>query len=239
MGHSTTPSSDWALVLCCRYPYSACVKTRLAQALGASGAAELYAAFLRDTLAWASAPQPFDLLVSLADGHHCKLFSEDFSIQPDRIFAQDGNDLGARLSYSFEEAFKRHYQRVALAVSDAPELCLEDVQAALVALDEYDVVLAPAPDGGWSLMALRQLVDVFSSVTWSTSVVLSQTLDLARASNRRVSLLRSVADIDEVEDLEAFCARLAESPELRHRLPHTTRRLFVGEPQHPRGGGQV
>jgi rSAM/selenodomain-associated transferase 1 len=227
------PSSDWALILCCRYPHSGGVKTRLAKSVGANGAAELYAAFLRDTLAWASAPQPFDLLVSLADGRHCGRFSEDFGIQPDTIFAQSGNDLGARFRFSFEEVFKRNYQRVALAASDAPELCLADVQAALNALEEYDVVLAPAPDGGWSLMALRRLVDVFSGVTWSTSVVLNQTLDLARASNKRVFLLRPVADIDEVEDLEAFCTRLAESPELRQRLPHTARRLLVGERRHP------
>jgi rSAM/selenodomain-associated transferase 1 len=233
------PSSDWALILCCRYPYSGGVKTRLAKAVGANGAAELYAAFLRDTLAWASAPQSFDLLVSLADGCHSSRFSEDFSIHLDRIFAQNGNDLGARLSQSFEEAFRRQYERVALAVSDAPELCLEDVQAALATLDQYDVVVAPAPDGGWSLMALRRHVDVFSGVTWSTSVVLSQTLDLARASNWRVSLLRPVADIDEVEDLEAFSARLAESPELRQRLPHTARQLLVGERPHPPDRGRI
>jgi hypothetical protein len=225
------PSFDKALVLFCRYPYGASVKTRLAQAVGTDGAADLYAAWLRDTLAWASAPQPFDLLISLADGRYRNAFAEHFSIHPASIFAQDGKDLGARISCSFEVPFTRHYRRVAVAASDAPELSPQDVLAALVALDKYDVALIPAPDGGWSLMALGQLVDVFSGVTWSTSLVLSQTLDLARAGNWSVSLLHPIADIDDIEALEAFRTRLSGSPELRRRLPHTTRQLFGG--QHP------
>ena len=227
------PSSDRALVLFCRHPYGGPVKTRLARAIGADGAAELYAAFLRDTLTWASAPQPFDLLIALADGRHRDGFAENFSVHPESIFAQDGNDLGARISHSFEAAFARDYRRVAVAASDAPELTAEDVQAALAALDEYNIVLIPASDGGWSLMALGQLVDVFSGVTWSTSLVLDQTLDLARGGYWSVALLRTVADIDDVEALEAFRARLSESPELCRRLPRTTYQLFGDVHRHP------
>ena len=219
------PRSDQSLILFCRYPYGGPVKTRLAQAIGADGTAELYAAILRDTLGWAGVQQPFDLLISLADGYYRDAFSETFGTHPDHVFAQKGNGFGARLVHSFGTAFARGYRRVAVASSDAPELCLEDVFDALAALHEHDIAVVPAPDGGWSLMALRQPVDVFSGVTWSTSVVLKQTMDLAQAGNWRVSLLRPVADIDDVDDLETFRARVFESPELRRRLPHTTRWL--------------
>ena len=222
---------DQAFILCCRYPYGGLVKTRLARTMGTDGSAALYAAFLRDTLTWASAPQPFDLLVSLANGRYRDPFARDFGIHRNSIFAQEGGNLGARLSFSFETAFARGYRRVALAVSDAPDLRRQDVLAALVALDENDISLNPAPDGGWSLMALRQLVDVFSGVTWSTSAVLKQTLGLARAGNWRVSLLRPVTDIDDAGELEAFRARLSASPELRRRLPRTTSQLFGDKPQ--------
>jgi len=228
------PFPGQALVLFCRYPYGEPVKTRLARVVGAAGAVELYAAFLRDTLAWASGPQSFDLLISLADGRYRDAFAENFGIQPEGIFAQDGNDLGARISHGFQVAFARGYRRVAVAASDAPELSPEDVLAALAALDEYDIALIPAPDGGWSLMSLRQLVDVFSDVTWSTSVVLSQTLALARAGNWNVSLLHPIADIDDVEALEALRVRLSDSPELCRRLAHTAHQLFGREGQHPR-----
>lgn len=215
-----------ALTLFCRYPYSGPVKTRLARSIGEQEARELYAAFLQDITQWANDSQSYDLLIALDDEYYFEAFSREYGIHIERIFSQGTGDLGARFVRSFEETFDRGYERAALAASDAPELTPEDVNTAFDSLDTFDVVFNPAPDGGWSLLALKELHDVFSGVTWSTSTVLSEMMELTKIRSWDVCLLDYVADVDDKESLDTFRERLVNSPDLRRRLPHTARQLL-------------
>lgn len=210
-----------ALVLMCRYPFGSPVKTRLAQALGSERTAQLYAAFIRDVLAWAAAAAQFELLISLAEGQHRAAFSADFDVPSDKIIVQQGQDLGQRLAHSLELVFQRGYQHAALMASDTPELNMEMVLTAFAALANADLAVIPTTDGGYSLLALQAALDVFSDIAWSTERVLAQTLALARAGGWRVAQLPTVADIDELEDLRRLYQQLEHSAALRDRLPQT------------------
>jgi rSAM/selenodomain-associated transferase 1 len=220
------PDSSRALILFCRYPYSGPVKTRLAHSIGEQGARDLYAAFLADILDWARVSPNFDLLIALDDQQFVKAFSVGFSIDPGRIFIQEIGDLGARFIHCYQVAFSQGYERAAIAASDAPELAPEDVHSALDALDAYDAAFSPAPDGGWSLLALKEVLDIFDGISWSTSVVLRQMLELARREEWKVLLLDYVADVDDQDSLHSFRERLAHSVNLQKRLPNTARQLL-------------
>jgi glycosyltransferase A (GT-A) superfamily protein (DUF2064 family) len=116
------------------------------------------------------------------------------------------------MAAAFAEAFQRGHPRAAIIGTDAPDLARGHVEAALRALDEHDVAIAPAQDGGYVMLALREPhPEIFHGVDWSTPLVLRQTLD--RAARLRVALLPALSDLDTVDDLRRAW------PELRRAVP--------------------
>ncbi len=215
-----------ALIFVCRYPRGGAIKTRLAKTIGERQTRILYEAFLQDIFLWADDSDEFDLLISLADGRHRVAFSEDFGIPLKNIHPQSKGDFGDRLFSSLTMAFERGYHRAAVAASDAPELSHDQVVAAFVRLDDHDISIIPAPDGGYSLLALKEGINLFHGVTWSTSHVLEETLKIARIGNWQVAQLPPVSDIDHAHDLENLRGLLEKSAQLRNHLPNTTRQLL-------------
>ncbi len=69
------------------------------------------------------------------------------------------------------------------------------------ALDEADVVLGPANDGGYYLIAMCKPHDVFRGIPMSTSLVMQMTVDLAQRQGLKVDTLETLFDVDELSDL--------------------------------------
>jgi rSAM/selenodomain-associated transferase 1 len=200
---------DTALVIIARYPEAGKTKTRLARAIGSYEAAHLYQHFLADlaqrfarqeyALHWTYTPAEVNysafvatLAPSLAQDMQC--------------FPQQGADLGERLLHAFQWTHEHAFQRTVVIGSDSPHIGREIIAEAQKALDEADVVLGPAEDGGYYLIAMRKPYDVFSSIPMSTSVVTQMTIELATRQGLTVRLLQPLFDIDELPDL----LRLAE-----------------------------
>jgi uncharacterized protein len=205
-----------ALVVVAKYPRTGEVKTRLAVAIGAEPACALYRAFLADmderlgaagyAPLWAYTPADAPFATVVADAERC--------------FPQVGPDLNARLRNVFRALLAAGWERVAIVSSDSPHLPLSWLAEAYRALDDHDVVLGPADDGGYSLIAMAAAHEVFDGVTMSTARVLAQTVALAEAQALRVYLLASIFDVDEPSDLPRLAAALRE-PALRGALPRT------------------
>jgi glycosyltransferase A (GT-A) superfamily protein (DUF2064 family) len=69
-------------------------------------------------------------------------------------------------------------------------------------LIDHDIVLGPAQDGGYVLLAVKGLHEtLFRDIEWSTPAVLQQTLAAARRETLSVCLLRPLADIDDATSL--------------------------------------
>src|SRR5262249_19521019 len=80
---------------------------------------------------------------------------------------------------------------------------------ALRQLDEHDVVLGPAEDGGYYLVALaRPRPALFEGVAWSTPAVLAETLARASALGLRVYRLAPVPDVAPLDDVRRPWDRL-------------------------------
>lgn len=193
-----------ALVIMARYPRAGTTKTRLARSIGDEEAVLLYRAFLTDLaqkfagqiadLCWAYTPAE----VNYADFIATLVPSSERQM---RCFPQQGVDLGDRLLHAFQWAHASGYKRTIVISSDSPHMRRDIVAEARNALDKADVVLGPACDGGYYLIAMRGPHDVFRGIPMSTSRVAQMTIELARSQGLKVHTLETTFDIDELPDL--------------------------------------
>jgi len=100
----------------------------------------------------------------------------------------------------------RQFCRTIVIASDSPQISRAAILQAVQALETTDVVLGPAEDGGYYLIAMREPYDVFSGIPMSTEVVLQMTIEKAQQQRLSIHLLEPLFDIDEPPDL----TRLAE-----------------------------
>ena len=179
-----------------KYPAPGRVKTRLAAALGAERACALYRAFildLADRLAalpyeviWSydPAPAPFAALVPHA-----------------RCVPQVDGDLGARMGHAVAAAFAEQAAPVVVLGADVPHVPVSCIEEA-VAVVPGRVVLGPAEDGGYYLIALaRPVPELFAGVPWGGADVLATTRARAERLGLATDLLAPTFDVDESADL--------------------------------------
>ncbi len=128
------------------------------------------------------------------------------------------------MSGAFARAFARGAERVAIIGTDSPAVSRATAVEALDALSAADVVLGPAEDGGYYLLALRRpQPELFEGVAWSTSSVLADTVARARKAGLSVRLLSPLRDIDTPEDLRAEWPRVRLLLEARPDLMRRSR----------------
>lgn len=205
--------SDVALVIMARYPEWGMVKTRLAQSLGPDATLQVYQSFLRDLaerfagwhydLHWAYTPVGCDFSTFAS-----KLVPErEVSM---RAFPQRGLDFGSRLYQAFQVTASSHFARTILISSDSPQVSREIIAQADHALESADVVLGPAEDGGYYLIAMREPHDLFRDIPMSTEHVLEMTIAKAQHKGLQVALLETLFDIDTQPDLMRLMPLLAQ-----------------------------
>jgi hypothetical protein len=205
-----------------RPPTAGKVKTRLAGLFGDRGAAELYHAFVEDTLRLCSRVRAAGRVdVTLwSDGPEDEIVS-DWARRldvPTRL--QPEGDLGVKLGAAFDEGLRR-YERVVIIGSDTPTLPIGLIVAALDSLENAPIVLGPANDGGYyAIGASHSVRPSFERVRWSTPDALQDTM--TANVDRNVAILAPWYDIDEPEDLGILRAHLSVDPTA---APATARHL--------------
>jgi len=185
------------------------VKTRLVGELSAQQTAELHQAFLDDLLErLAGGPHEVRIAWALESGE-----SKPASELP--AMTQRGRDLGERLFDALSRAARDH-QWCAAVGSDHPELPGERIDAAFELLRQgADLVLGPAEDGGYYLVAAARETlrrEVFSDIAWSTPRVLEETVERSAQLGLRVAFLPLGHDVDTPEDLPRLGSYLAAHP---------------------------
>ena len=210
------------LVVFARPPTAGTVKTRLAGLFGERGAADLYEAFVEDTLRLcsriAAAGRVDVALWSTAPDD--ELVSEWAARLGVTAHLQPAGDLGVKLAAAFDEGLQ-HYQRVLIIGSDAPTLPIELIGAAFESLANAPIVLGPANDGGYYAVGASHAVrPKFEGVRWSTAHAFADTVKAN--AQQPVATIAPWYDIDEPEDLAILRAHLSLDPAA---APATARRL--------------
>ena len=183
------------------------VKTRLAAGVGEEQALEIYRQLLAKTYLALR-----DISVSITT-----YFSEFIPDNPihsaENKLVQVGQDLGERMKNAFAENFELGIEKIVLIGTDCPSLEGIHLSQAFEALDQSDLVLGPARDGGYYMIGMKRRTDfLFEGITWSTELVLSQTLALAAEQGLQTSLLPVLEDIDTLEDWERYCSQIGDMP---------------------------
>lgn len=186
-----------ALILFVRNPELGKVKTRLANTTGNQAALQVYEELLRRTRTVALKVDSLRYVFYSEAVQHSDAWSEEFFIKK----RQSEGDLGNRMQEAFKTVFEEGAQQAVIIGSDLPNLKAEDIETAFESLLEYDVVLGPSEDGGYYLLGLNKLIpEIFKNKSWSTDLVLSQTL--ADLQQKSILLLDEKNDIDSIEDIK-------------------------------------
>jgi rSAM/selenodomain-associated transferase 1 len=180
-------------------PNSGRSKTRLVPPLTADQAAALHEALLLDTVD-ACREQDSDVRLLCASERDAKVLAE--LVPGVRRVVQAGEGLGDALRLGIA----RHTARGATAIvsSDIPGLPDGAIPGAFAALAEgADVVLGPAEDGGYWLVAMTEAHDEpFRHIPWSTPAVLAVTRERCARAGLRLVELEPWRDVDTPVDLE-------------------------------------
>ena len=190
--------TNLALVIFAKNPEAGKVKTRLAATIGNDAALSVYRQLLQHT-ASAVSSLPTNKYVFYSD----RVVRDD--VWNDEQYSkkvQDGSDLGEKMKNAFAEVFREGHAKAVLIGTDCPDLTELIIREAFDKLDHVDVVIGPAVDGGYYLVGLKNnCPSIFESIAWSTSGVLSETINKCKSAGLEFALLQPLQDVDEEKDL--------------------------------------
>ena len=188
-------------------PIAGFVKTRLSKTLGEQPTLELYKHFVNDLISTLKGTKyEFKLCV-----YPCvELINKTFGNYNN--FLQDDGDLGVKMKNAFQSQFNLGYEKIILIGSDTPHIPQSYFDKTFQELNTKELVLGPSLDGGYYLIAFNKNTFnpfIFEKITWSSELVLKQTLQKVNKST--IYLLEQLNDIDTQEDLEDFYKQFKSS----------------------------
>jgi hypothetical protein len=193
------------LVIFAKAPALGRVKSRLARGIGAGAALSFYRRTLAALLRRVARDRPWSTALAVAPDRSAR----DGRIWPPRVprRAQGAGNLGHRMGRVF-----RNWRKGALIIvgADIPDITADHIARAFRALGSADVVLGPAPDGGYWLIGAKGTArrgDLFAGVRWSSAHALADTLRNLRG--RRVALVDRLDDIDDAPSYRRWRRRRA------------------------------
>lgn len=175
------------------------VKTRLIPDIGVESATAVYRHCLQSNLKLVKSSS-FDYQVWLTGPSSFTLFENE----PVKI--QRGSNLGEKMYSAISGELSMNYDKVILTGSDCLDLTTQILQKVCERLQQHNLVIIPALDGGYVLIAARQSINpvLFNGIKWGSNKVLTQTLERAMQSGIDTIVLNPLRDIDHVEDLQHY-----------------------------------
>ncbi len=198
---------DAVLMIFCKAPIAGQVKTRLMTALSAEQARQAHIELSEATLNMATQSALCSVQLWCAPTLTHSFFTTAAQRYALTLWQQHGADLGARMHHAFETALA-HYAKAIIIGCDCPSLTAADINHALTALTNANtLVLAPAEDGGYTLIGLNKPQPaLFTNMLWGTHQVLTQTQHRAAQLGVNYHQLRQQWDVDTPEDWARYRA---------------------------------
>lgn len=175
-------------------PITELVKTRLAKDIGDGAAREVYKTIIQGLIS-EHRHKEYDF---------CVVAKGDLSyFRESRVRVEQtpaAGELGEKMRRVFQQKL-REYDKMTLIGSDTPNVSHRDIARTFELLDSRDVVLGPANDGGYYLVAMKDAHDIFALSAWSHEHVLEETIDIIDSAHLNYALLPEKIDIDTADDL--------------------------------------
>lgn len=189
--------TDVLIMVFTRNPELGKVKTRLAKSIGDTSALRIYNFLLQHT----------EGVLQKIDCDKAIYYSENIKhndLWDDHRYQkhlQSGNNLGERMSNAFKTNFEANYSKVIIVGSDLYDLDKKHITKAIEKLDQNDIVIGPAADGGYYLLGMTRFHEtIFKNKKWGTASVFQDTIN--DLQNESVFLLSELNDIDIYDDIK-------------------------------------
>ena len=184
-----------------KYPEAGKVKTRLAKTIGFEEAARIYSDL---------AKKNFEVLKKLQDSNvELTVFFDPPEKQEaikywlpeaDYYWQQSEGDLDQRLTTAFHDCFERSSSKVVVLGSDTLDLNEDILRSAIMKLDQKEIVIGPAKDGGYYLIGMTRFIpEVFQNIPWSTPQVLAETIKKIKEQGYTYQCIEMLEDFDEIK----------------------------------------
>lgn len=120
----------------------------------------------------------------------------------EKFMAQTGSDVGERMDNAVRYLLKNGADKAVITGADIPDLTSRIIMQAFEMLENADVVVGPARDGGYYLIGMKSpMPELFRNIPWSTRDVFSETDSVLKHSGKSYRVLPVLSDLDTIDDL--------------------------------------
>ncbi len=184
-----------------KYPEAGKVKTRLAKDIGFHEAAAAYKLIaekvFRNTL---PSRGEYERIIYYSPGHLKERF--ETWLPGERLIRQRGEEIGEIMDDALKSLFDIGASKAVIAGADVPDLDKDIVEQAFKEIDQVDIVIGPATDGGYYLIGMKsRRPEMFRDISWSTGRVLKETVSVIEKLGLTYKTTVTLSDVDTVEDL--------------------------------------
>jgi hypothetical protein len=191
--------SDRLLMIFVKNLIPGMVKTRIAEDIGIDKALDVYMELVHQTHK-VSKKVSADKAVFYSEYVEIEDIWSNGDFEPK---VQKGHTLGEKMSNAFDEAFDS-YNKVVIIGSDCYELTTKIIHEAFEQLEEHDVVVGPAKDGGYYLLGMNAFFpQLFENKEYSTDRVFDELMEETQSLSLSCYQLPQLSDVDTVEDMKA------------------------------------
>lgn len=180
-------------------PRKGTVKTRLAQTVGEAKALSIYNELLQLTKSVADQ-------IKVHRQVWYSQFIDNDDLWPESKYTkqvQQGDDLGQRMKEAFRKAFADGNKKAVIIGSDCAQLEPKIIRSAYRQLEDRQVVIGPARDGGYYLLGMSEFYPaLFDRKKWSSPSVFNDTIRQLKDQDIAYRLLPTLNDIDTEADLQ-------------------------------------
>jgi uncharacterized protein len=193
--------SPVAIAVLAKAPIPGFAKTRLIPSIGAHAAAVLQERLTERAVETAAATDVGPVTLWCSPDIDRASFQDLATRLPIMLKQQPDGDLGDRML----GAIAAQNGPTLVVGTDCPALTLGHLRVAAAALDDADVVLVPAEDGGYVLIGARQAhPQLFDDIAWGSSTVLAATHARIAALGLKAVELPTLWDVDTEDDFVRF-----------------------------------
>lgn len=181
------------------------VKTRLAASVGNHKAFAIYNLLLKKNWQILKKTEAH-LTVEFTPSHKRDQIMEFFP-EAAEYSEQSGKTKGDRMAFAFLKAINPEIEKVLLIRSDLADLQEQDIATAFLQLDENDIAMGPALNGGYYLIGFNRKTfetAYFQKIDWEKDDIFTATADLIRDSGNSIYTLPQRIDIDTIDDIDMF-----------------------------------
>jgi rSAM/selenodomain-associated transferase 1 len=202
---------DCVILLYAKAPHKGKVNTRLIPDIGIEAATRLQDDLIHHRLTMLKSANLCDVRLMCSPDINDEYFLQRKQQYNVALFQQQGADLGERMFNGIAVAL-RQYKYCIVIGTDAPALGADLIEQAIDDLQaEAEVVIVPAEDGGYVLIAMSSAYQfLFQDVQWGSDKVLQQTINKLSANNIVYKKLAECWDIDRLEDYQRYLSGFVE-----------------------------